>query len=101
MGRRACAALLFVAALVPPCRLRAAPATPSTELIVGRPVALQPPALPVSVICDDTSIVRVEDAGDRLVVTGLRPGSTACSFGTPSRAGRRHLYRFDVRAAPQ
>ncbi|HEX9100902.1 MAG TPA: hypothetical protein VF997_01795, partial [Polyangia bacterium] len=32
---------------------------PPSVLVVGRPVAFKPAALPVSVICDDLSVVRV------------------------------------------
>jgi hypothetical protein len=92
-------AVLVAVALVPPGRLRGAPAeaAPPSVLVVGQPVAFRPPALPVSVICDDTSIIRVEDAGTFLRLTGLRAGTTTCSFGSPLQPGRRQLQRFEVR----
>jgi hypothetical protein len=78
--------------------LAAAAATPAHELTlrVGQPVPFNPGALPAQVICDDLSVVRVADAGQTLQLTGLRPGSTLCSFGTPAYSGRRILYRFNV-----
>lgn len=72
--------------------------TPPSVLVVGRPIAFRPPALPVSVICDDLSVVRVDDAGTFLWLTGLKPGETSCSFGNALYAGRRALYHFVVRA---
>lgn len=94
--------LLVIALLVtpPPCKLRAAPAAaPPTHVIkLGDPIAMQPETLPVSVICDDISIVSVEDGGTFLRITGLRPGVTSCSFGSALRPGRRQVHRFEVRA---
>jgi hypothetical protein len=44
---------------------------------------------PSMTICDDTSVVKVEDAGDAIRLTGLREGKTACGFrkagGIPGR----------------
>jgi len=67
-------------------------------LVVGQPIAFNPPTLPVSIICDDLSVVRVEDAGTFLRITGLRPGATSCSVGSPQRPGLRQIHRFDVRS---
>lgn len=72
--------------------------SPPSVLVVGRPVAFRPGALPVSVICDDLSVVRVDDAGTFLWLTGLKPGETSCSFGSAVHAGRRAIYHFVVRA---
>lgn len=72
--------------------------SPPSVLVVGEPVAFRPPALPVSVVCDDLSVVRVEDAGAFLWLTGLKPGETSCSFGSAQQAGRRALYHFTVRS---
>jgi hypothetical protein len=92
-------ALMIVLVMVPPCKLRAAPATgPTHVLVVGQTVAFTPPTLPVSIICDDLSVVRVEDAGTFLRITGLRPGATSCSVGSPQRPGLRQMHHFDVRA---
>jgi hypothetical protein len=99
--RALAAGLLLVVVMVPPCRIRVAAAEvqPPQVLVVGHPVVFRPEALPVSIICDDTSVVRVEDAGTYLRLTGLKPGTTACSFGSALRPGRRQVYSFDVRAA--
>jgi hypothetical protein len=92
-------ALMFAAVVLPPCKLRAAPATgPTHVLVVGQPIAFKPPTLPVSIICDDLSVVRVEDAGTFLRITGLRPGATSCSVGSPQRPGLRQIHHFDVRS---
>jgi len=72
---------------------------PPSILVVGQPVAFKPPVLPVSVICDDVSVVRVDDAGTFLWLTGVKPGETSCSFGAAVHAGRRALYHFVVQAA--
>jgi hypothetical protein len=71
--------------------------SPPSVLVVGRPVAFRPGPLPVSVICDDLSVVRVDDAGTFLWLTGLKPGETSCSFGNAAHAGRRAVYHFVVR----
>jgi hypothetical protein len=68
----------------------------SRTLVVGQPVAFVPAALPATVVCDDLSIVRVDDAGSYLRLTGLQPGATDCSFGSLLAPGRRTVYRFVV-----
>ena len=44
---------------------------------------------PGMTICDDTTVVKVEDTGDAIRLTGLREGKTACGFrkagGLPGR----------------
>ncbi len=72
---------------------------PPSVLVVGVPIAYKPATLPVSVVCDDTRIVRVDDAGTFLWLSGMAPGETDCSFGDAAHAGRRRLYHFVVRAA--
>jgi hypothetical protein len=72
---------------------------PPSVLVVGQPVAFKPPVLPVSVICDDLGVVRVDDAGTFLWLTGVKPGETSCSLGSPRLAGRRALYHIVVRPA--
>ena len=69
-------------------------------LVVGQPVDYRPPSLPVSVICDDVDVVRIDDAGTFLRLQGLKPGVTACSFGSPTRPGRRVVEKVEVRPAP-
>jgi hypothetical protein len=41
-------------------------------------------------------VVKVQDAGDHLRLTGLKPGSTKCSFGSVATPGLRQIYQFDV-----
>ena len=66
------------------------------ELTVGRPVAFVPVETPVSVICDDLSVLRVDDEGTYLRLTGLKAGATACSFSSLLTPGRRAVYNFVV-----
>jgi hypothetical protein len=44
---------------------------------------------PTMTICDDTNVVKVEDDGDAVRLTGIREGKTACGFrkagGIPGR----------------
>ena len=68
----------------------------SRRLVVGQPVAFVPAALPATVVCDDLSILRVDDAGSYLRLTGLQPGATDCSFSSLLAPGRRTVYRFVV-----
>jgi hypothetical protein len=67
------------------------------SLEVGTPISFTPGQLPAAVVCDDLSVVRVEDAGDHFRITGLRPGSTLCSFSSLRMGGLRREYRFTVR----
>ena len=100
-------AIVLVLGVLPPLCSRAAAQSPNAlpigeeppqlyTLTVGEPAAFTPAELPVSVICDDLTVLRVEDAGTFLRLTGLKPGSTQCSFGTLTEPGRRRLYRFTV-----
>lgn len=66
------------------------------QLTVGQPVAFVPVERPVTVICDDLSVLRVDDAGTYLRLTGLKPGATACSFSSLLTPGRRAVYNFVV-----
>ena len=70
--------------------------TTQQTLVVGEPVAFVPAARPATVVCDDLSIVRVDDAGTYLRLTGLKPGATACSFSSLLAPGQRAIYRFVV-----
>ena len=69
---------------------------PPQRLVVGQPVLFTPTRRPVMVICDDTTIVSVEDTGTSLRMTGLRAGETTCSFGSALTPGRRDVYRIVV-----
>ena len=56
---------------------------------------------PVSVgVCDDTSIVRVEDGGDALRLVGLKVGKTQCGFWTQQRTGQHTMVEVIVTTAP-
>jgi hypothetical protein len=76
--------------------VREIPGEMTSWLAVGRPVAFVPAEIPASVICDDLAVLRVEDAGTYLRLTGLKPGETACSFGSLFTPGRRLVYRFII-----
>jgi hypothetical protein len=57
-------------------------------------------ASPVSVgACDDTSIVRVEDAGEALKLVGLKAGHTQCGFWRTATPGQRTM--VDVEVTPE
>jgi hypothetical protein len=74
-----------------------APAEEVVALQVGDAVPVGP--APVrNVICDDPSVVRLEDGPMGPVLRGLTPGKTRCSL-TDAASVRRH-YRVTVVAAP-
>jgi hypothetical protein len=58
-------------------------------LTVGASKLIELGYKPSMTICDDTNVVKVEDAGDALRLTGMHEGKTACSFrragGIPGR----------------
>jgi hypothetical protein len=87
-------AIFLTAALL--CAPAAGAGVHQVTLKVGKPVPFTPGALPTQIVCDDLSVLRVQDAGDHLRLTGLKPGSTECSFGMLSTPGLRQIYRFDV-----
>jgi lipopolysaccharide/colanic/teichoic acid biosynthesis glycosyltransferase len=70
--------------------------TTTRTIVVGRPVAFVPASRPATVICDDLSVVRVDDAGTFLRVTGLKPGATDCSFSSLLAPGQRAVYHFVI-----
>ena len=72
------------------------PGEEARTLTVGEPVAFVPTELPVTVICDDLSVLRVDEEGSFLRLTGLQPGATACSFTSLRTPGRRLVYHFVV-----
>jgi hypothetical protein len=65
-------------------------------LVVGQSVDFTPGISPTFANCDDLTIIRVGEAGSQLRLTGLKPGSTLCSFGSLASPGRPRLYRFTV-----
>jgi hypothetical protein len=69
---------------------------PQVALAVGQTIPFNPGELPATVICDDLTILRVEDEVDHFEVVGLKPGATLCSFAPPSLPGIRRVYRFVV-----
>ena len=58
-------------------------------LTVGASTTIELGYKPSMTICDDTNVVKVEDAGDAIRLTGKHEGKTACSFrraaGIPGR----------------
>jgi len=66
-------------------------ALPQIRIKVGEAYQLHLGFIIVGLVCDDTSLVRVEDGGDHLRLVGLAPGRTNCGFWsnpqspTPSR----------------
>jgi hypothetical protein len=93
LGIIACCAWLLAA---PAWAQNAGQGAEQVVLHVDRPIAFTPGFLPAQVICDDLSIVRVEDAGTSFRITGLKEGSTLCSFWATGRGGIRRLFRFVV-----
>lgn len=66
------------------------------DLTVGERKSLCP--CPVSgLVCDDTSVVKLVDAGAGPSLEGLKPGTTTCSLYGPNRIKR--IYRVTVRKA--
>jgi len=64
------------------------------RLKVGKPVDYTPGFLPAQVVCDDVSVIRVEDAKTRFRLTGLKSGATDCGFF--SVTGRHRLLHITV-----
>jgi hypothetical protein len=53
---------------------------PEIRIKVGEAYQLHLGFIIVGLVCDDTSVVRVEDGGDHLRLVGLAPGRTKCGF---------------------
>jgi hypothetical protein len=64
-------------------------------LRVGQSIPFSPGG-PAHVMCDDVSVVGVRDVAAHLELTGLRIGTTLCSFGSVNRPGRPQVYRITV-----
>ena len=58
----------------------AAAAGDRLTLYVGKSILWSPGYPSITIVCDDRSLVQVEDAGEKLRLTGLRPGRTRCGF---------------------
>lgn len=87
------------ARLASTCLLLALAVAPDTlTLAVGQSVNYTPGFLPAQVVCDDRSIVRVEDAGTAFRLTGLKPGETDCAFWSIAIKGKRRVVHVSVAA---
>jgi len=66
------------------------------SLRVGQSSDYTPGFLPAQVVCDDLSVIRVEDAGSHFRITGLRAGGTDCSFWSIALKGIRRFVHITV-----
>jgi hypothetical protein len=97
-----CAALVAACALASPLASRPlgeppASAPDTLSLRVGQAIDYTPGFLPAQVICNDVSIIRVEDAGTPFRLTGLRAGDTDCGFWSIALRGIRRVVHVRVR----
>jgi hypothetical protein len=93
-------AVVLAGALLFGARPVAAETTPGAEpmqLERGKPVDFRPGFLPAQVVCDDLSVIKVEDAGDHFRLTGLKAGKTLCGFSSVAPSGRRRLLEITIR----
>jgi hypothetical protein len=67
------------------------------ELHVGESKSLA--VTTVQTICDDPSLIKVEADGGTLKLTGLKVGTTQCSFA--QAGGVRQVYDIEVKAKPK
>jgi hypothetical protein len=63
---------------------------------VGQAIDYTPGFLPAQVICNDVSLLRVEDAGTRFRITGVRAGETDCGFWSILFRGVRRIVHVRV-----
>ena len=74
---------------------------PQIRIKVGEAFQLHIGFIIVGLICDDTSLVRVEDGGDHLRLVGLAPGRTKCGFwSNPKSPAPSKVYEVVVTRAP-
>jgi hypothetical protein len=74
---------------------------PQIQIKVGETHQLRLGFIIVGLVCDDTSVVRVEDGGDHLRLVGLAPGRTKCGFwSNPRSPAPSRLYEVVVTGAP-
>jgi hypothetical protein len=63
---------------------------PEIKVKVGEAAPLRLGWVLLGAVCDDTSLIKIEDGGDHLLVVGLAPGKTKCGFwrdyGNPAPA---------------
>jgi hypothetical protein len=74
--------LVFAAGLLagmPPARAQA-PTMRQLTVEVGQPGRVQLEFPVATTVCDDLSLLRLEDGGDHIRVVGLKPGRTKCGF---------------------
>jgi hypothetical protein len=76
-------------------------ALPQIRIKVGEAYQLHLGFIIVGLVCDDTSVVRVEDGGDHLRLVGLTPGQTKCGFwSNPQSPAPSKLYDVVVTRPP-
>jgi len=74
---------------------------PQIRIKVGEAYQLHLGFIIVGLVCDDTSVVRVEDGGDHLRLVGLAPGQTKCGFwSNPQSPAPSRVYDVVVTRAP-
>jgi hypothetical protein len=74
---------------------------PQIRIKVGEAYQLHLGFIIVGLVCDDTSVVRVEDGGDHLRLVGLAPGQTKCGFwSNPQSPAPSRVYEVVVTRAP-
>jgi len=76
-------------------------ALPEIRIKVGEAYQLRLGFIIVGLVCDDTSVVRVEDGGDHLRLVGLAQGQTKCGFwSNPQSPAPSKVYEVVVTRAP-
>jgi hypothetical protein len=76
-------------------------AFPQVRIAVGEAYQLRLGFIIVGLVCDDNSLVRVEDGGDHLRLVGLAPGRTKCGFwSNPQSPAPSKVYEVVVTRAP-
>jgi hypothetical protein len=60
-------------------------------LKVGQSMSYTPGFLPAQVVCDDQSVVRIDDAGSAFRLTALKAGETDCAFWSIALKGIRRV----------
>jgi hypothetical protein len=74
---------------------------PQIRMKIGEVYQLHLGFIIVGLVCDDTSVVRVEDGGDHLRLVGLAPGRTKCGFwSNPKSPTPSKVYEVVVTRAP-
>ncbi len=92
---RAAVVLGLLAVLLGPRPSGAEELVSHMTLRVGKPRLWSPGYACMMIVCDDPSVVRVEDAKTKLRLLGLRVGSTRCGFWRDQTY--RRVITFDVK----